>query len=744
MSILNGNISRSILIPERSPFGEPFNELGAIRERGQIMDTAALINKKTGEDLLVAAGRGFIGVYRVDSDGKYEQLSSLEIQAESRQFVVSGGFGYLTARADGLYVVDLTSPEQPRLAAHVDTLELATGVAVAGQLLAVTNRHMGCELYDISDPYHPARLGDFLCGEAQSVWLHQNLAIASDWMNKQVHIFDISNPHEPRRLSTFSVDGFSDGVSVVTASRGKAVRTICLVATGHHSSRLMNRVKYKNQTYVTPEMLADGYGCGHGIELFDITDPTQPEFLSRLKAPPLFGGLDTWRVFGSDGCCYFTDSMNGLFRIGITDLTQPCFTHSFRLPPKPVQQLSPPSIQLQCGIVTGVAIINGCICAACEDGVHILSDGSRASALVKTRACAVYDRPKCEKSLAEPHKYSYFKQCSSLNPKFKILYNTNSQLHSFVQSGENLLAACGENGIVRLDINGGYIDGFETAGICHDIALFDGRGRDGCLIVTAEGDRGVALYQLTDRIVELSRINFGIGLSVREVVAVGDKFVLQLGCGNIAAVRVVLGDFADCNVTDENLAANHPQLEPLGARLGFGMLYHRHISRTLYAGGSGSYIIALPLVGGPELLRLGDDGIERTGYRFCHGTCPIEEGACGYGDKLICIFDRKYHCLDNPASLNSLPEPNTSVTIDSGLTQISMSGLPFVCGDRLILLNRMTGLIDAFDISSPHKPRLIARIETSLHPEFAAVVRVDQNDRIYLALGHAGLAELIL
>ena len=212
MSILNGNISRSILIPERSPFGEPFNELGAIRERGQIMDTAALINKTTGEELLVAAGRGLVGVYRVDSDGKYEQLSSLEIQADSRQLAVSDGFGYLTARADGLYVVDLTVPERPRLAAHVDTLELATGVAAAGQLLAVTNRHMGSELYDISDTYHPARLGDFLCGEAQSVWLHRNLAIASDWMNKRVHIFDISNPHIPRRLSTFSVDGFSDGV----------------------------------------------------------------------------------------------------------------------------------------------------------------------------------------------------------------------------------------------------------------------------------------------------------------------------------------------------------------------------------------------------------------------------------------------------------------------------------------------------------------------------------------------------
>ena len=107
MSILNGNISRSILIPERSPFGEPFNELGAIRERGQIMDTAALINKTTCEELLVAAGRGLVGVYRVGSDGKYEQLSSLEIQADSRQLAVSDGFGYLTARADGLYIVDL-------------------------------------------------------------------------------------------------------------------------------------------------------------------------------------------------------------------------------------------------------------------------------------------------------------------------------------------------------------------------------------------------------------------------------------------------------------------------------------------------------------------------------------------------------------------------------------------------------------------------------------------------------------
>lgn len=736
MSILNGNISRSILLPEPSPFGEPFRELGTIRDLGQVMDTATLISPGIGEKLLVAAGRGLVGVYRVGIDGKYEQLSSLEIQADSRQLAVSNGFGYLTARADGLYVVDLTVPERPRLAAHVDTLELATGVAAAGQLLAVTNRHMGCELYDIADPYHPVRLGDFLCGEAQSVWLHQNLAIASDWMNKQVHIFDISNPHEPRRLSTFSVDGFSDGVSVVTVSRGKAARTVCLVASGHHSARLMNRVKYKNQTYVTPEMLADGYGCGHGIELFDITDPTQPEFLSRLKAPPLFGGLDTWRVFGSDGCCYFTDSMNGLFRIDITDLTQPRFTHNFRLPPKPVQQLSPPSIQLQCGIVTGVAVVNGCVCAACEDGVHILSSGSHAPALVKASACAAYDRIKCENSPAERHEYSYTEQRGSSNPTLKILYNTSSQLHSFVQSGDILLAACGENGIVRLDQNGGYIDSFATDGICHDVALIDDRGRgdrgrDGCLIATAEGDRGCALYRMTDRIVELSRIEFGIGLSVREVVAVGDKLVLQLGCGSLAAACLtVCGD--------------KYRLEPLGARLGFGMLYHRHIARTTYVDSSGSFIIVLPLAGGPELLRLGDNDLERTGYRLGHETCPFEEGACGYGDKLICVFDRGYHCLDNPASLNSLPEPDVGVAIDSELTQSSMSGLPFVCGNRLTLLNRVTGLIEVFDISSPHSPCLIKQAETGLFPEFAASVKVDGGERIYIALGHAGLAELVL
>ena len=704
MSILNGNISSSILTPESSPFGEPFTELGSIYpDCGQIMDTAVLIHPKTDEELLVAAGRGFVGIYRVYSNGRYELLSSLELTAEPRQLAVTGGFGYLTARADGLYILDLTSPECPRLAAHVDTLELATGVSVADRLLAITNRHMGCELFDVSNPYRPNRLGDFLCGEAQSVWLHENLAIASDWMNKQAHIFDISNPRAPRRLSTFLVDGFSDGVSVVTVSKGKDVRTVCLVASGHHSARLKNRVKYKNHTYVTPEMLADGYGCGHGVELFDITDPTMPEFLAQIKAPPLFGGLDTWRVFASDGCCYFTDSMNGLFKIDISDITTPRFTHYFRLPPKPVQKLSPPSIQLQCGIVTGVTIVNGCICAACEDGIHILSaDNNHAHALVRANSCAVFDRQKRE--------YLCFDT--------KILYNTNSQLHSFVQSGENLLAACGENGIVRLDTNGNFIDSFATRGICHDIALVSDN-----LIATAEGDSGCALYRLTDQIIELSRIGFGTGLSVREVIAVGDKLVLQLGGGSIAAVRVV---------TDNSL-----RLKQLGARLGFGMLYHRHIARTPCVSGSDVYIVALPLAGGPELLRLSDDGIERTGISLGRETCPFEEGACGFGDRIICALNRKYYCLDNLAQLKALPEPEEC----SGSR---LSGLPFVCGERLLLLNRMTGLIEVFDISSPHSPRLIKQVETGLFPEFAASVKVDGSERIYIALGHAGLAELVL
>ena len=98
-----------------------------------------------------------------------------------------------------------------------------------------------------------------------------------------------------------------------------------------------------------------------------------------------------------------------------------------------------------------------------------------------------------------------------------------------------------------------------------------------------------------------------------------------------------------------------------------GLLYHRHLARTT----AGEYLVTLSLAGGPALIMSGENGFERTGVSLGAETCPIEEGACGYGGGLILISGAKYYWLGAMEKLSSLPEP-------TNCPGASLKGLPFV------------------------------------------------------------------
>ena len=685
MSILNGAYAPETLMPEAQPFGDPFEATGEIK-LDKTLD-AGLLEAPDG-NYLVSAGKNRLEIHRLDKSGIPVFVSALDGLGESRQISISNGFAYITARADGLYVCDLRDPVNPKLAARVDTLELATGVCAADGLLAVTNRHMGCELIDVRDPFHPEWLGSFYCGEAQSVWLYKNLALIGDWMNRRVRIFDITNPRAGVEISSFSVDGFADGVCVVeTTDRLHPLgRTLCIAATGHHSAKLKNRRKYQNYSFVTAEMLAEGYGGGHGVEIFDITDPTDPEYVSSIKAPPHFGGYDTWRVFAGEGFCLFTDSMNGIFEIDLSDVYNPRFTRNFRLPTLQNQNPTPPSIQARRGSITGAALVDGFICAAGETGVTILRGVEKE--LSKPSAEVDFDLPEAK---------------SDETPICKA-----GQLHSFAELDGRLYCASGDSGIAILDENHALIAVMPTKGACLDIIEKDG------LLLSAENDMGVAVYRAgfsasEPPLAELSRLPAKPSRPARELVDCGKYIALQFGSVYVQALRL------DGSV-----------LSAVGESISFGLLYHRHLARTM----AGEYLITLPLAGGPELIASGS-GFERRGLRLNAETCPIEEGACGFRGGLILIFNSKYWYLERPEDITSLPEPIPC-------PGARLAGLPFVCGEKLVILNRVNGLIEVLDISDPKSPRLEMHRKTKLNPEFAA----ESNGKLLVACGHGGLIEL--
>jgi len=662
------------------PFGTGLNE--AYHIDVCCMDCASL-----HDDILVCGGKDSISLYRISKDDEPKFISSLGKLGETRQIKVSGKLAYVSTRADGVFICDLGDIRFPKIAYHIDTLELATGIDVLGGILAVTNRHLGCELFDVRDPYLPVRLGDFLCGEAQSVKLYRNLAIIGDWINHQVRIFDISDAAEYREISRFSIDGFADGISIIENSG----RSVCIAAGGHHSARFRNRRKYANYTYFVPEMITDGFGCGHGIELFDITDPRYPEFLSQLKTPPLFGGPDTWRVYSDGTSCVFTDSVNGFFVIDISDPFHPSFKSHFKLPCKNSPASAHISIQPYSGAITGAAWVNGFLCAASPtDGISIFN--------------------------ADVGRFTEFSDDYLTDKAFTVskhivkntFYISDAQLHSFCEYGGNIYCACGDSGIEVLDKNGNLIYTHKTESICHDICVY------GNYIISAEGQLGAACYRVIDGKLSLTdRISFGSGKSVREAVVIDNYILLELGCSS--AVKLMLDDemkFVSC-----------------GAPFGVGLLYHRHLSRSR----AGKYIAAFMISPGPVLIDCLSEHPAVLKGSAVTACCPIHDGVCGYGEKLILISDGKYTCLDNPLDCMNMNNCRF-INIDGAF----LKGMPFVCGDKLLILDRCSGTVELLDISEPHVPCFIKRIETGSHPEFAAVV----DGRILVACGHGGITEI--
>lgn len=672
MSILYGNISSSLIFCEKMPYGNRMEETSFIADPS--MTVATLTN-----DIIICGGQGHVSVYHIDKDGKAHFVSKLSVLGVARQIDVSESFAYVTARESGVYICDFTNVENPLLAYHIDSLELATGIAVSNGVLAITNRHMGCELYDVRNPYKPLRMGDFLCGEAQSVCLYENYAIIGDWINHRVFIFDISKPNNPQKISHFYVDGYADGVCVVKRNDS----LICLVAMGHHSATFKNPRKYDEYTFVTTEMIANGYGCGHGIEIFDITNLKTPKRLSTLKTPPMFGGPDTWLVYSDGESCVFTDSMNGIFTISLSNLNNPIFTGYYRLNPLEKQFTSPPSIQIQTKSITGSTVCGEYLCASSsDDGIHILRPNTHLNNYIKHTAKIDFNA----KNTAKTH--------------IKPFYRSKYQLHNFVKLKDKIFCACGEGGIEIIDDSGNFIGSYKTRGICHDLCLYNGK------LYSAEENYGVACYEIGNSIYEVSRVS-NIGC-VRQITVAESGFAVQVGCNWI-----------------KKLTCNNGVLKVEDGECNACVLYYRHISRTL----AGKYTVALPLVMGATLIST-ENGAQKIAF---NGTlsCPFEEGACGYGDKLIVIHNGCYVCLDNPLDV---VKPYNGIKIEKAV----LSGIPYAFNNVLVILNRYYGTVEILNIEDPHAPKFIRRIETNGYPESCEMI----NGELYVSLGFDGIIKI--
>ena len=668
MSILNGNISYGAIRPEPSPFGRRLSAEKTISLPGCL----SLTFDDARAFCFALSSRGLVVFDARDKDDPRE-IASLELVKGGRSIVYAKGYLYIAARDYGLYIVDVREPASPCLAALYDTLELATSVAVSGDLCLVANRHLGVELVDISVPSAPRFLSSYLCGEAQCVSIAGDLALVGDWMNRRVHVTDISCPSEPRTLSVFEVDGYADGVVYENG--------ICYVATGHHSARLKNRYAYDETPFVTAEMLASGYGCGHGLEIFDLHDPTMPEYLSSVKLPPCFGAPDLWKVSVAAGRAYVSDSSNGLFIVNVEDRLCPFIEAHLRDVPKGVGYVFRQQVQTRCAPITDCFVLDGLLyLSGSESGILILP-----YAAAKDETKTIY-RAKNNAISAE--------QVLSLD----------GQAHNLAVFGDLLLIASGSAGLYACTKDYRIASTLPTLAL--DVAVRGDR------IFVAEGQGGVGCYTYGEGgFRRLSSLLIEEGSrSVRQVVSISDEsIVLQLGARMLAFVKVA----PDGSLT---LETSFPVA---------GMIYYRNLTEQAFGGyfahsslREGVSLVSLETLKSVPALSLGFE------------SCPLEDGISVDGRGAAVISKGRYAFVTSP---EEMPSPDFLPSDDL------FRGIPHLLGDKLLLLRRTVGEAILYDLKDPKTPVYLG---TAKIPYPSSAIRLENE--ILVSAGHSGVWKISL
>ena len=233
---------------------------------------------------------------------------------------VSGEFAYVGSFANRLYIVDISTPEQMRVVAEVETPGPAVDVKVQGDLAVIAVQRAGLRLglmmVDVSDPRQPLVLAEFSDRSWQGIhnlFLHGDRAYLAPIERSDgvqgIFVIDISQPSAPHISGTWV----------------------------NEDDRFSNLI---HDVFVDGDLayVSDFFG---GLVILDLTDPDRPVTLSSL---PFEEGIHS--AWASDGYVYCNQEFGGWERslhvVDARDPANPVKVGEFRAAEPPTEQIVGP------------------------------------------------------------------------------------------------------------------------------------------------------------------------------------------------------------------------------------------------------------------------------------------------------------------------------------------------------------------------------------------------------------------
>lgn len=424
-----------------------------IKSVKKIMEKGVTGLYKDGDVLYVGAA-GVLYSLDISDPKNPKQVGSVTFPGSVRQVTVCNGKAVVSGRDTGVWIFDVSDPANMSLITRYDGIELSTGIDMAGDCIFVGERQTGVEFVDARDLSKPQHIRVIKTPESQTVFYQNGYLYSGEWSAGQVSIFNAKDMSNIQLVKTINLQGYGDGLWV-TGDRLYA-------STGHH---------HKNHAPKVQD------GDGHGVEIWDVSNPENPVFISRVEFDIFYiSGADWWLVRPSgDGKTLFCgDVFNGLYVVDITNERSPKIIHHW----EPLGN-SPSNKK---NAVNSIAL---------ADGVAYVSVGNEGLYLM-------------ESSRAKSSKRDRGTPPVNLSARYRYDTPSDSHFNAWVPDrrgavkgaaayGDALFVGCGDAGLYTVKKNSsGKL--YSTARL--DIPFAGGVAIQGDKLYVARGHEGLGVYRI--------------------------------------------------------------------------------------------------------------------------------------------------------------------------------------------------------------------------------------------------------
>ncbi|MBX3739401.1 MAG: hypothetical protein KF712_00315 [Akkermansiaceae bacterium] len=686
----------------------PGAEYGKAIPFRKIPGTAGTLALEISGGRLYALEGGGLSIYDIGDPKQPKKLGHVGGMGNVRQLRVSGKTAFVTSRQFGLWAVDVSDETKPVILSNFDAVEMATGLDVAGDVAFIGNRVYGIQCVDVSDPARMKHLSSYTTDESQSVLYRDNLLFSGDWAGGEVTVIDVADLSAPRTLSGIKLDGYGDGMAV----RGNTL----FASTGQHRKS-------------GPE--EERHGAGHGLDIFDITDPHKPVKLSRVQFPTYyFGPCDYWTPRISGNLCFASDTINGLFLVDIADLKQPKILGNLVLPkvdpenPEiavPFKQIADPAI-IQGDPISSIAVGDGVLYMSGNfTGIYLAEFPGQAKP--EPRDTGALPKLPAKPYQGESAEHFHTSGPEPSNPTRGVAVHGDTAYTANVWDGLGI-HRLSENGVERI----GKVDIRYAADV----------KRSGDRLYVAEGQDGIGLYRIKSatEVVEIGRLpvlepalNF-----VQFLWAFEGSHIVAATC---AGTKVSFVDFTD---------PEKPKV--VHGRSGGQLLYGSYGSQNL---AKDRYFSIARHCGGLMVFDL-KDGKPKDVWYDTFPLCSQTGGVAAFGDQVLSMraggyafFDPEKPVATRELQRNKFPGqdrmpddvPDESAISRAMFPKSDWEGLPNHDPEsgKLAVVNRMAKNLHIYDFTDKASPRLLKRIPLNSNANPPAFWK----GRVVVPAGYSGL-----